>query len=75
MQLRACDYNDAGSVALHITDDGRGFDPDSVPGDHLGLTIMQERADSIGATLTVESSPGAGTEIVAAWTPEEGEDE
>jgi signal transduction histidine kinase len=48
---------------MEIRDDGRGFagaPPDGSSG-HFGLTGMRERADAIGATLTVESSPGAGT--------------
>jgi signal transduction histidine kinase len=29
----------------------------------LGLTSMQERAASLGGTLTVTSAPGAGTTV------------
>lgn len=50
-------------VELRVTDDGRGFDPDAVPKGHLGLAIMRERAESIGATATRTSQPGGGTEI------------
>jgi two-component system nitrate/nitrite sensor histidine kinase NarX len=32
--------------------------------DHVGLRIMRERAQRIGATLDIRSSPGAGTQIV-----------
>ena len=45
-------------MLLSISDDGRGFDPAQVPHDHLGLGIMQERAEAIGATLTIDSQPG-----------------
>ncbi|GIK30171.1 MAG: response regulator [Chloroflexi bacterium] len=48
---------------LVIRDDGRGFDPDSVPGGHFGLRIMQERAESIAAVLTITTQPGAGTTV------------
>jgi two-component system, NarL family, nitrate/nitrite sensor histidine kinase NarX len=51
---------------LLIEDDGIGFSAPSVstqPGEHLGLTIMEERARRIGATLTLESDPGDGTRI------------
>ena len=54
-------------VELGITDDGRGFDPALVPPDHFGLRIMRERADTIGATLTVDSAPGRGTQVVVRW--------
>jgi nitrate/nitrite-specific signal transduction histidine kinase len=48
-----------------VRDDGRGFDPSQAsPTGHWGLIGMRERAASIGATLTVTSAPGAGTEVV-----------
>ena len=50
-------------VELRVADDGRGFDPDAVPKGHLGLAIMRERAESVGATVQCRSSPGQGTEI------------
>jgi signal transduction histidine kinase len=56
-----------GDVELRIYDDGRGFDPGDVSADHLGLDIMRERADAIGARLEVESQPGLGTQIVVTW--------
>jgi signal transduction histidine kinase len=34
-----------------------------------GLTSMQERADRIGASLTIVTAPRAGTEVVLAWEP------
>jgi len=48
-------------VELLIADDGAGFDPDAVPGGHLGLQIMAERAAAINAELSVTSAPGQGT--------------
>jgi len=57
-----------GGATLTVRDDGRGFDPALVPSDgHLGLHIMGERLERIAGTFTVESSPGAGTVIRAAW--------
>jgi len=55
------------SVLLSISDDGRGFDPTQITHDRLGLGIMQERAQAIGATLTVESQPGHGTRVNVLW--------
>jgi signal transduction histidine kinase len=55
------------SVRLHIADDGAGFDLDAVPPDHLGLTIMRERAATIEADLTITSQPGQGTDVVLLW--------
>jgi len=56
-----------GGVELRVVDDGRGFDPDQVPPDHLGLGIMRERAEAVGATLQIESQVGQGTQVVVVW--------
>jgi signal transduction histidine kinase len=56
-------------VELVVTDDGRGFDPDSVPPDRLGLGIIRERAQAIGAGLQIISQPGQGTQIAVVWKP------
>ncbi len=55
------------TVDLRISDDGRGFDASSTPPGHFGLSIMRERAKALGATLRVESRPGAGTRIDLRW--------
>ncbi len=52
---------------LSISDDGIGFVIGQVAGNHQGLTIMRERADEIGATLTITTSPGDGTKIAVLW--------
>jgi signal transduction histidine kinase len=54
-----------GWFAMEIRDDGRGFagsPPDGASG-HYGIVGMRERAAAIGANLTVESHPGAGTRV------------
>jgi PAS domain S-box-containing protein len=56
---------DGGDVRLRIADDGKGFDPASVPDGHLGLAGMRARADRVGARLDVISRPGRGTTIDA----------
>ncbi len=70
-------HAEAGKVDIHlsnrtdfrmeITDDGIGYDPDSLadrPEGHFGRRIMQERARRMGATLTVSTAPGQGVSIV-----------
>jgi signal transduction histidine kinase len=57
----------AEGVELCVTDDGRGFDLQNVPPDHLGLGIMRERAEAIGAALEITSAPGAGTRVTVVW--------
>jgi two-component system nitrate/nitrite sensor histidine kinase NarX len=54
-------------VYLSIRDNGRGFVLDKVTPEHLGLTIMHERAETIGASLEVRSQLGQGTEVEVAW--------
>jgi signal transduction histidine kinase len=49
---------------LEVRDDGAGFDPASVDGDHYGLIGARERADAIRARLTVVSAPGKGTKLL-----------
>lgn len=56
----------AGKVRLCVTDDGCGFSMDeaSLAGNgHFGLVDMQERAQSLGCTLGMQSKPGGGTRI------------
>ncbi|MBX3080093.1 MAG: GAF domain-containing protein [Anaerolineae bacterium] len=56
-------------IELCVSDDGRGFDMRHITSDHMGLAIMQERANEINAHLTIESRVGIGTKIVFTWTP------
>lgn len=49
-----------------IEDDGVGINRQvyGSPGEHVGLTIMRERASKIGGELRVESEPGEGTRVI-----------
>jgi PAS domain S-box-containing protein len=58
---------DPGRVTLRIRDDGCGFDPKDFLPEQLGMVIMRERADSIGARMEVTSRPGCGTEVAVVW--------
>jgi PAS domain S-box-containing protein len=60
------------SVEVRIRDNGHGFDPDedTKPG-HYGLAMMRERAEGIGAQLTVTSRPGSGTQVSLRWPGQE----
>jgi len=55
------------TVRLTVSDNGKGFDPSLVTADHLGLKIMRERVEAIGAKLSVYSEPGEGTQISVFW--------
>jgi signal transduction histidine kinase len=53
-------------VVIQIKDNGRGFDPASAAdSDGMGLTSMQERAESFGGTVTIQSTPGQGSTVEA----------
>jgi signal transduction histidine kinase len=59
-----------GHLTFTVTDDGRGFDPNSNV-DGTGLQGMADRLDAIGGTLDVTSAPGSGT-TVTGRVPVEG---
>jgi signal transduction histidine kinase len=63
-----------GQTVLTIKDDGRGFDPEYTIYGH-GLRVMEERAESVGGQISVESKPEQGTKIkvVLNGTGTEGE--
>jgi nitrate/nitrite-specific signal transduction histidine kinase len=56
-----------GHLNLFIKDDGLGFEVDALPPGHMGIAIMRERANSIGANLKIESQIGRGTNIQLEW--------
>ena len=53
---------------LSVADDGRGIAREA-PSHGFGMTSMQERAERIGASLTIVTAPRSGTEVVLAWEP------
>jgi signal transduction histidine kinase len=55
-------------LRLSVADDGRGISRDRRSAG-FGMTSMQERAERIGASLTIVTAPRSGTEVVLAWEP------
>ena len=55
------------TASLTVRDDGVGFDPSETRGDAMGLVIMRERADAVGASVAIDTSPGGGTGVVVSW--------
>jgi signal transduction histidine kinase len=54
---------------LRVIDDGVGFDADrTVAPGCFGIVSMKEQAASAGASLSVSSRPGVGTEVEVLWT-------
>lgn len=84
--LNACKYSDsdritvsieeaAGWLSVEVSDEGRGFDVahPEVRGSGCGLPGMKERANLIGATLTIESGAGGTTvTLIAPMGTDEG---
>ncbi len=58
-----------GAYTLLIEDDGEGISPVSgaLPGEHIGLSVMRERAERLPGEISIESEPGEGTRIVLSF--------
>ncbi len=55
-------------VCLEVTDDGQGFDCESVlnhGNGHFGIVGMRERVEQLGGRLRLKSRPGQGTSVLA----------
>ena len=68
------------ALVCSVSDNGQGFDAKArsalAHSQGLGLVGMRERAASLGGTLSIDSSPGAGTTLTivvplkgVAWQP------
>jgi signal transduction histidine kinase len=62
IELAAAD----GEVRLSVSDNGRGFEADAIGRSGYGLSSMQQRAEIIGGTISVDSRPQDGTRVVVA---------
>jgi signal transduction histidine kinase len=54
-------------VSLSVRDDGCGFVPSENRGRGFGLFSMKARAQAQGGSISIQSSPGAGTEVLARF--------
>lgn len=69
--LLTCPGNDG--YVLLVEDDGAGFEnmaKDGRPGEHIGLSIMEERARRLDGRLRIESEPGEGTRVELSFRPQ-----
>ena len=58
--------SESASVRVLVEDDGEGFSAppcDAALGEHIGLSVMRERARWLGGTLGIESELGEGTRV------------
>ncbi len=50
-------------VEMEIADNGCGFDPQQMRGGGMGLLTMRQRAERLGGTFAIETTPGQGTVV------------
>jgi two-component system nitrate/nitrite sensor histidine kinase NarX len=48
--------------------------PQGSPGEHIGLSIMEERAHRLGGVLRIESEPGEGTRVELIYNAHSSDD-
>jgi signal transduction histidine kinase len=52
------------AITAYVRDEGKGFDPDSIPADRHGIRdSIRGRIERHGGTVTINSEPGGGTEV------------
>jgi ligand-binding sensor domain-containing protein/two-component sensor histidine kinase len=58
---------DENHTRLRVSDDGCGFDPESLAeaNGHYGLISMRERAEQVKGRVRIDSAPGRGTRVEA----------
>lgn len=54
---------------MEIIDEGKGFDPDSIPSEHYGILGMQMRAELLGAELRISTREPCGTRVFFRLEP------
>jgi signal transduction histidine kinase len=61
-------HSGASGVLVRVVDDGRGFNPERLPKDRLGIrTSIEARMRLVGGVASVISKPGAGTTVELRW--------
>jgi two-component system nitrate/nitrite sensor histidine kinase NarX len=63
------DYDAAGDVVVTVDDDGIGIPDEAERRHHYGLAIMNERAHSLGGSISATRRPEGGTRIQIVFTP------
>ncbi|WP_462322568.1 type IV pili methyl-accepting chemotaxis transducer N-terminal domain-containing protein [Halochromatium sp.] len=69
VRLRLLSDAASGEVGVEVSDDGVGLDTNPGRPGHYGLTIMRERAASLGGTLQIEPGVAAGTVVRLRFPP------
>ena len=63
-QVRVAFARDGVKIQITVEDDGKGFDPTSIPAGHFGIAGMRERVDYLNGTLDIQSELGHGSLFV-----------
>jgi two-component system nitrate/nitrite sensor histidine kinase NarX len=66
----ALSYGQDHRVRVVIEDDGRGLAASQTGDTHYGLSIMRERANSLGGELALEPREGGGTRVSVSFAPD-----
>jgi PAS domain S-box-containing protein len=56
-----------GETRLRVSDDGRGLPRFRKVAEGMGLQVMQHRANVVGGTLAIVSTPGRGVAVECLW--------
>ena len=57
-------HREGGQLKLDVTDNGRGFSPDSLSSERLGLRFLRDHAAFTGGRLQIDSKPGNGARVI-----------
>ncbi|WP_030176147.1 MULTISPECIES: ATP-binding protein [Actinomycetes] len=59
---------DGPTIKVSVTDDGSGFDPNTVPTDRLGIAVsIRDRMSQVGGAAVIDSAPGNGARVTLQW--------
>ena len=70
-QIRIAGAYENGTLSFSVSDNGRGFDPDTRPGvaqGHFGLQGVRERVGGLNGRFRIESAPGKGAKATVSIT-------
>lgn len=62
------------SLVINVSDDGPGFDPDTIGNDSLGLSGLRDRIESLGGRFSLSTGP-SGTSLTMELTLQEEQDD
>lgn len=56
-------------IVVSISDDGKGLGPNPERAQHYGLTIMRDRARSLGGSIELQANNPKGTQVILRFIP------